>query len=124
MNDSQSDAIVDCTSLFGDRESFKKHLMDKVRAQGGTGAMDTKQLFQSLVQQTMEGFLELEMEEHLGYSKHDPSGHRTGNSRMGIPPKPFAVISAKCGSIRRGTETALRDLFPFCKVSILGRMTG
>src|SRR4051812_13827304 len=100
MSDSQSDAIADCTSLFGDRESFKKQLMDKVRAQGGTGAMDTKQLFQSLVQQTMEAFLELEMEEHLGYSKHDPSGRRTGNSRNGHTAK---TVRGDFGEVRIDT---------------------
>jgi hypothetical protein len=45
---------------------FKKSLMDQVRAAGGTQAIDTKQLFQKLVKETLEALLELEMEEHLG----------------------------------------------------------
>ena len=100
MNDTQSEATVDCTSLFGDRDTFKKHLMDKVRAQGGTGTVDTKQLFQSLVQQTMEAFLELEMEEHLGYGKHDPSGRGSGNSRNGHTSK---TVRGDFGEIRIDT---------------------
>jgi putative transposase len=62
---------------------FKKSLMDQVRAAGGTQAVDTKQLFQKLVKQTLEALLELEMEEHLGYAKHDPAGRGSGNSRNG-----------------------------------------
>jgi len=100
MNDTQSEATVDCTSVFGDRDTFKKHLMDKVRAQGGTGTVDTKQLFQSLVQQTMEAFLELEMEEHLGYGKHDPSGRGSGNSRNGHTSK---TVRGDFGEIRIDT---------------------
>ena len=83
MNDTQSDAAPDGSMLLGDRDSFKKQLMDKVRAQGGTGAVDSRQFFQSLVRQTMEAFLELELEEHLGYGKHEPSGRGSGNSRNG-----------------------------------------
>jgi putative transposase len=66
-----------------DSESFKKRLMDQVRAGGGTKAIDTKQLFQSLVKDTLEALLALEMEEHLGYAKHDPEGRGSGNSRNG-----------------------------------------
>lgn len=62
---------------------FKKSLMDQVRAAGGTQALDTKQLFQKLVKETLEALLELEMEEHLGYAKHDPAGRGSGNSRNG-----------------------------------------
>ena len=62
---------------------FKKSLMDQVRAAGGTQAVDTKQLFQKLVKETLEALLELEMEEHLGYAKHDPAGRGSGNSRNG-----------------------------------------
>ena len=65
---------------------FKKLLMDQVRA-GGTQAIDTKQLFQKLVKDTLEAFLELELEEHLGYAKHDAEGRGSGNSRNGATPK-------------------------------------
>jgi hypothetical protein len=66
---------------------FKKSLMDQVRAAGGTQAVDTKQLFQKLVKETLEALLELEMEEHLGYAKHDPAGRGSGNSRNGASGK-------------------------------------
>ena len=66
-----------------DRKEFKKMLMDQVRTSGGTSAVDTKQIFQGLVKDTLEAFLELEMEEHLGYPKHDAEGRNSGNSRNG-----------------------------------------
>ena len=66
---------------------FKKSLMDQVRAAGGTQAIDTKQLFQKLVKETLEALLELEMEEHLGYPKHDAAGRGSGNSRNGASSK-------------------------------------
>ena len=68
-------------------DSLKKLLMAKVRAQGGTKAIDSKGLFQSLVQQSLEAFLELELEEHLGYEKHDAAGRGSGNSRNGASGK-------------------------------------
>jgi len=61
--------------------------MDQVRAAGGTQAIDTKQLFQKLVKETLEALLELEMEEHLGYPKHDAAGRGSGNSRNGASSK-------------------------------------
>lgn len=66
-----------------DSKTFKKLLIDRVRSRGGTSSVDTKQLFQGLVKETIEAFLELEMEEHLGYAKHDPEGRGSGNSRNG-----------------------------------------
>jgi putative transposase len=66
---------------------FKKSLMDQVRAAGGTQGIDTKQLFQKLVKETLEVLLELEMEEHLGYAKYDPEGRGNGNSRNGCSSK-------------------------------------
>jgi hypothetical protein len=77
----KSQAPDDAALLEGD--SLKKLLMAKVRAQGRTKAVDSKTLFRNLVQQSLEALLELEMEEHLGYEKHDPAGRGTGNSRNG-----------------------------------------
>jgi putative transposase len=39
------------------------------------------------VKETLEAFLELEMEQHLGYPKHNPQGRGSGNSRNGATPK-------------------------------------
>ena len=40
-------------------------------------------LLKELTKRVAERALEAEMDHHLGYSKHDPKGHRTGNSRNG-----------------------------------------
>ncbi|MBV8071043.1 MAG: transposase [Acidobacteriaceae bacterium] len=39
-----------------DSKSFKKLLMDRLRAQGGSAAVDTKLLFQNMVKETLEAF--------------------------------------------------------------------
>lgn len=73
--------------LNRDPEAFKKMLMAQVRARGGTTAVNSKNVFQQLVKQTMEAFLELEMEEQLGYSKDASEGRGSGNSRNGSTTK-------------------------------------
>jgi transposase-like protein len=86
MDDTNTNAS-DCAGAILDPENLKKTLMDQLRARGGTKAIDTKILFQGLVQQTLQALLELEMEEHLGYPKYDPDGRGSGNSRNGTTPK-------------------------------------
>jgi transposase-like protein len=78
---------LDPEALNQDPEGFKKALIAQVRARGGTGAVDCKNVFQDLVKQTLEAFLELEMEEQLGYGKYAPEGRGSGNSRNGSTPK-------------------------------------
>ena len=78
---------VDIASLIHDPEALKKLLMAQVRAGGGTQAVDSKTFVQNLVTQTLEAFLELEMEEHLGYTKYAADGRGTGNSRNGSASK-------------------------------------
>lgn len=82
-----SDLALDPEALSQDPEAFKKMLIAQVRARGGTAAVDSKSMFQSLVKQTLEAFLELELEEQLGYSKYAAEGRGSGNSRNGSTPK-------------------------------------
>jgi len=82
-----SSLVPDPELLNTDPEAFKKMLMAQVRARGGTTAVDSKNVFQQLVKQTMEAFLELEMEEQLGYSKYAAEGRGSGNSRNGSTTK-------------------------------------
>ncbi|MEW5959550.1 MAG: IS256 family transposase [Chloroflexota bacterium] len=71
-----------------DPETFKKHLREQVRAAGGTKAFLAGQDFlKNLVKMGTEALLQLEMEEHLGYAKHDPEGQGSGNSRNGLSAK-------------------------------------
>jgi putative transposase len=78
---------LDSEALNQDPEAFKKALIAQVRARGGTGAVDCKNVFQDLVKQTLEAFLELEMEQQLGYGKYAREGRGSGNSRNGCTPK-------------------------------------
>lgn len=43
--------------------------------------------FQSLFKQGVEEMLKAELDEHLGYEKHSPQGHHSGNSRNGYSKK-------------------------------------
>jgi putative transposase len=94
MKESQAAKASDISGLVPDPEllnrdpdTFKKMLMAQVRARGGTSAVDSKNVFQQLVKQTMEAFLELEMEEQLGYGKYASEGRGSGNSRNGSTTK-------------------------------------
>jgi transposase-like protein len=94
MKESQAAKASDISGLVPDPEllnrdpdTFKKMLMAQVRARGGTSAVDSKNVFQQLVRQTMEAFLELEMEEQLGYGKYASEGRGSGNSRNGSTSK-------------------------------------
>src|SRR2546421_1704297 len=74
----------DFATLIQDPQALKKLLIAQVRAGGGTASFDSKAVLQSLVKQTVEAFLEVEMEEHLGYPKYASEGRGSGNSRNGV----------------------------------------
>lgn len=44
-------------------------------------------IFKSLLGQSIEGLLQAEMDDHLGYDKHSPKGNNSGNSRNGYKKK-------------------------------------
>jgi transposase-like protein len=79
--------VPDFAKLIQDPEALKKLLIAQVRAGGGSQAFDSKALLQNLVKQTVEAFLEVEMEEHLGYPKYASEGRGSGNSRNGATAK-------------------------------------
>jgi putative transposase len=80
-------AAIDVTGLMENPQALKKLLIDQIRARGGTAAVDSKTIVQGLMKQTLEAFLELEMEEHLGYPSHAAEGRGSGNSRNGTTAK-------------------------------------
>jgi putative transposase len=53
-------------------------------------------LVQKLIGEMLEKLLQNEMDEHLGYNKHSPSGHHSGNSRNGISKK---TLKSNYGSV-------------------------
>jgi len=101
-----SGLMFDPELLSRDPQAFKKAVMAQVRARGGTQIVDTKTVFQDLIKQTLEAFLELEMEEQLGYARYAPEGRGTGNSRNGSTTKTvrgdFGQIDIKTPRDRKG----------------------
>jgi putative transposase len=61
-------------------------LIDELLKQGRT-AEDINGLLKQLTKAVLERALQGELTEHLGYSKHDPAGHNSGNSRNGVTRK-------------------------------------
>jgi len=53
---------------------------------------DLSDFSKQLKKMTVEAALGAEMEAHLGYAKHDPEGHHTGNSRNGYSGKTLKGI--------------------------------
>lgn len=52
-------------------------------------------LLKQLTKRLAERALDAEMEQHLGYAKHDPAGHNTGNSRNGKTSKSVRSVHGK-----------------------------
>ncbi len=52
-------------------------------------------IFAQLKKKIIERTLHAEMDNHLGYSKHDPKGHHSGNSRNGKGKKTIVVVRTK-----------------------------
>jgi putative transposase len=61
-------------------------LIDELLKKGRT-AEDVNGLLKQLTKAVLERALQGELTEHLGYSKHDPAGHNSGNSRNGVTRK-------------------------------------
>src|SRR5690349_14072786 len=57
-------------------------LVDRARA-GGLQLTGEGGVLQQLTKRLLEAALEGEITDHLGYGRHDPAGHNTGNSRNG-----------------------------------------
>jgi putative transposase len=68
-----------------DLEQFKAHVTKL--AKGLKSEADLGNLTQQLMKMTVEAALGAELDDHLGYDKHDPVGRGSGNSRNGTTPK-------------------------------------
>src|ERR1700685_3728885 len=55
---------------------------------GGLRLTGEGSMLGELVRAVLERALESELTAHLGYGRHDPAGHRSGNARNGSSPKP------------------------------------
>ena len=68
-----------------DLEQLKAHVTEL--AKGLKSEADLSSLTQQLVKMTVEAALGAELDEHLGYEKHDSTGRGSGNSRNGTSKK-------------------------------------
>jgi putative transposase len=68
-----------------DLEQLKAHVTKL--AKGLKSEADLGDLTQQLVKMTVEAALSAELDDHLGYGKHDPAGRGSGNSRNGTTSK-------------------------------------
>ena len=85
MKDSVKSSTVEPSAF--DTQLFRKQITDHVKTAGGTAMVGGQDFIQSLVKTAFEALLKVEMEEHLGYGKHDPDGNGSGNSRNGTDAK-------------------------------------
>lgn len=69
---------------MSEKELFKipEEALKKIRTRE-----EFESYFQELYKQGVEALLKAEIDEHLGYPKHDPSGKNSGNSRNGFSKK-------------------------------------
>jgi hypothetical protein len=85
-------------------EQLIRELTERARAEGlqlsGPGG-----LLGHLTKRVIEGALNGEMDDHLGYSKHDPDGRNGGKSRNGHREGPCSPAPARWRSACRGTGT-------------------
>ena len=85
-------------------------LVDKLLAEHGHRPEDIagdNGLLKQLTKALLERAMEAELTSHLGYEKHDPAGHKTGNSRNGKTGKKlkgdFGEIDLETPRDRNGT---------------------
>jgi len=79
-------------------------------ARGIQSEADLSSLTRELLKITVEASLNAEMEAHLGYPKHSPTGHHSGNSRNGYGSKSLKGDQACLRLKRHATATAPLNL--------------
>jgi len=96
LSDETSDGRLAAPALSNEEKTAFRDLVVQARASGmamtGPGG-----LLKLLEKTVIETCLDEEMNEHLGYEKHDPIGRNNGNSRNGTRTK--TVFTDSCGEI-------------------------
>jgi putative transposase len=82
MTDVTADAANESAGLSAADEQLLAELAERAKA-GGLKLTGGGGLLGKLTKMVVEGALEGELDDHLGYSKHDPAGRDGGNSRNG-----------------------------------------
>jgi transposase-like protein len=82
MTDVTNGGVQEPSGLSAADEQLLRELTERARA-GGLKLTGEGGLLGQLTKMVVEGALEGEMDDHLGYGKHDPAGRDGGNSRNG-----------------------------------------
>ena len=106
---SAAERLAPLRELIDDR--LLDALLERSRDEaGGLRLTGEGSMLGELVKAVLERALEAELTAHLGYPRHDPSGHNSGNSRngtiskkvqTGIGPVPLEVPRDRAGKIGR-----------------------
>ena len=87
-------------------EQVLRELTERAR-QGGLQLTGAGGLLGKLTKMVVEGALEGELDDHLGYEKHDPAGRNGGNSRNGHRPKTVLTEAGPVGiSVPRDRDSS------------------
>jgi putative transposase len=76
--------------LDGLDEQLISQLVDRAKT-GGLRLTGEGGVLQQLTKRLLESALDGELTDHLGYDKHDPAGHNSGNSRDSPAPPDLMV---------------------------------
>lgn len=79
--------------LSPERKEFINKLLDHYQPQD---THDVQEMLKDLLRDTLQGMLEAEMDEKLGYSKYDYKNKNTDDSRNGYSPK---TVTSSMGTI-------------------------
>jgi Transposase, Mutator family len=105
MTDVTIEKGQDGVELSAADEQLIRELTDRARTEGlrltGEGGLLGK-----LTKMVIEGALEGELDDHLGYSKHDPAGRDGGNSRNGYRDK---TVITEAGPVEISVNSAPGD---------------
>jgi len=82
MTDVTTDQVRDEVELWAADEQLVRELTERART-GGLKLTGEGGLLGKLTKMVIEGALEGELDDHLGYARHDPEGRDGGNSRNG-----------------------------------------
>ena len=83
-------------------QQLLRELTERARV-GGLKLTGEGGLLGELTKMVVEGALEGEMDDHLGYARHDPAGRDGGNSRNGHRAKTVLTDTGRWKSPCRGT---------------------
>src|SRR5437667_12824692 len=82
MTDVTTDQVRDEVELSAADEQLVRELTERART-GGLKLTGEGGLLGKLTEMVVEGALEGELDDHLGYTRHEPAGRDGGNSRNG-----------------------------------------